>query len=168
MVCLRPVPVARHASPATSVHSDVENCTHVFLHQDITRQDLEPPYGSPYQVLSRRDKTLQLLVRGRPVTVSTDRIKPAYMLNETDRGTTTTLDPAVDATPAVAPPAATPPPVARTTRSGRHALFLALFNIWATISAGGGGDVGPTHIEPSASRSPRTTAAPTPIGSRAA
>jgi cleavage and polyadenylation specificity factor subunit 1 len=59
MARLRPVPAARHASPAIFVHSDHEKCTHVFLRQDATRRALEPPYRGPYQVLSRRDKTLQ-------------------------------------------------------------------------------------------------------------
>jgi cleavage and polyadenylation specificity factor subunit 1 len=76
MVRLRPVPAARHTSPSTFVHSDLERCTHVFLRQDATRRALEPPYSGPYRVLSRRVKTLQLLVRGRPVTVSMDRVKP--------------------------------------------------------------------------------------------
>jgi hypothetical protein len=57
---------------------------HVFLRQDATRRALEPPYSGPYQVLSRREKTLQLLVRGKPVTVSADRVKPAYVF-ERDR-----------------------------------------------------------------------------------
>jgi hypothetical protein len=34
MACLRPVPAARHASPATFVHSDLENWTHVYVRQD--------------------------------------------------------------------------------------------------------------------------------------
>lgn len=41
---LRPVLAAHHASPTTFVHSDHENCTNVFLHQDTTRRSLEPPY----------------------------------------------------------------------------------------------------------------------------
>jgi hypothetical protein len=85
MAHLRPVLAALHAFWATFVHSDLEKYTHVFLHQDVTRQALETPYSGPYQVLSWRDKTLQLLVCGRPVTVSTDRVKPAYILNETNR-----------------------------------------------------------------------------------
>jgi hypothetical protein len=32
---------------------------------------------------------MQILVRDRLITVSTDRVKPAYILNETARGTTT-------------------------------------------------------------------------------
>jgi cleavage and polyadenylation specificity factor subunit 1 len=86
MVHLRPVPAARHTSLSTFVHSDLERCLHVFLHQDTTRRALEPPYSGPYWVLSWRVKTLQLIMRGRPVTVSTDRVKPAYTLNGTDRG----------------------------------------------------------------------------------
>jgi hypothetical protein len=101
MARLRPVPAARHASPATFVH-DLENCTHVFLHQDTTCRTLEPPYSGPYQVLSRREKTMQLLVRGRPVTVSIDRVKPAYILNWTDRGDN--FSPPVNETPTVASP----------------------------------------------------------------
>jgi hypothetical protein len=34
MARLRPVPAARHASPATFVHSDLRKCTHALLRQD--------------------------------------------------------------------------------------------------------------------------------------
>jgi hypothetical protein len=58
MARLRTVPAARNASPATFVHSDLENCTHVFRRQDTTRRTLEPPYSGPYQILPRREKTM--------------------------------------------------------------------------------------------------------------
>jgi hypothetical protein len=103
MACLRPVPAARHASPATSVHSALEKCTHVFLCQDAMRHALEPPYSGPYKVLSRRDKTLQLLVCGRPVTISTDRVKPAFILNGTNVRSNST--PSAAATPTTGPTA---------------------------------------------------------------
>jgi hypothetical protein len=90
---------------------------------------LELPYSGPYQVLSRREKIMKILKRGIPVTVSTDRVKPAYMLNETGRGTTPkTFNPAADATPAADPQAVPPPTIIRTTRSGRHVRFPARFN----------------------------------------
>jgi hypothetical protein len=104
------------------VYSYLEKCTHVFLRQDTTRRALEPYYSLPYQVLSRREKTLQLLVRERPVTVSTERVKPPYILNNT-------FNPPVGATPVVAPPATPPQSTTRTTRSGRHIHFSARFNI---------------------------------------
>jgi cleavage and polyadenylation specificity factor subunit 1 len=85
MARVRPVPAAWHTSPATFVHSEFKRCTHVFLRQDTKRRALEPPYSGPYNVLSRREKTLQHLLRGRPVTVSTDRVKPAYTLNRHHR-----------------------------------------------------------------------------------
>jgi hypothetical protein len=82
------------------MHSDLKKCTHVFLYQDATHRALEPPYSSPYQFLSWRGKTLQLLLRRRPVTVSTDRVKPAYILNETNCGNNP--NPPAIATPAIA------------------------------------------------------------------
>jgi hypothetical protein len=126
MARLRPVPAARHASPATFVHKDLEKCT-VFLRQDAMHRALEPPYSRPYQVLSRRDKTLQLLIRGRPVTVSTDRVKAAYILNKTDRGNNP--NPPAIATPAIALPATPPQPPTKTMHSGRHIYFPSRFNV---------------------------------------
>ena len=126
MARLRPIPASRHASPATFVHRDLGNCTHVFLRQDAVRRALEPPYRGPYQVLTRRDKTMQILVRDRPVTVSTDRVKPAYMLNESSHGTHTTFNPTTTATPAS--PATPPQLAAKATRCGRQIRLPARFN----------------------------------------
>jgi hypothetical protein len=98
MARLRPLPATRHTNPGTFLHTDLTNCTHGFFRQDSTRRVLEPSYSGPYQVLSRKDKTLKLLVRGKPVTVSSDRVKPAYIFNEEDCGTTT-FKPATTATP---------------------------------------------------------------------
>jgi hypothetical protein len=122
MARLRPVPASHHTSSATFVHKDLHNCTHVFLRQDATRRALVPPYSGPYQVLSRREKTPQLLVRGKPVTVSADRVKPAYVLNEADCGRAI-FNPSASATPGIAPPPAT-----QTTRCGRSVRFPARFN----------------------------------------
>jgi hypothetical protein len=110
---------ARHASPAAFVHKDHHYSTLVFLRQDVTRRALKPPYSDPYQALSWREKMLQLLVRSKPVTVSAGRVKPAYVLNEIDRGSTT-FNSSANTTPAAAPP---PPPANQTTRSGRHVRF---------------------------------------------
>jgi hypothetical protein len=44
---LRPVPAARHATPAVFVHKDLADSTHVFLRQDIVRRPLDPPYSGP-------------------------------------------------------------------------------------------------------------------------
>jgi cleavage and polyadenylation specificity factor subunit 1 len=89
MVRLRTVQAAHNASPSTFVHSSSEKFTHVFLRQDAMRKALQPLFSGPYRILSRKEKPLKIHVRGRPVTVSTDRVKPAYILNETNRSATT-------------------------------------------------------------------------------
>jgi hypothetical protein len=65
-----------------------------------------------------------------PVTVSADRVKPAYILNGTDRRNNSFNTP-VDSNPTVALPATPPLPATRTTRttrSGRLNHFPARFN----------------------------------------
>jgi hypothetical protein len=118
---LRPVPASHHTSSATFVHMDLHNCTHVFVRQDAT-----PGSGAPSQLPLPgplgKEKTLQLLVCGKPVTLSADRVKPAYVLNEADCGSTT-FNPSASATPGIAPPPAT-----QTTRCGRRVCFPARFN----------------------------------------
>ncbi|XP_023712533.1 uncharacterized protein LOC111867170 [Cryptotermes secundus] len=109
MARLRPIPASRHNSPDTFVHRDLSNCTHLFLREYAARRVLVPPHRGPYQVLTRRDKTMQILVRDRPVTVSTDRVKPANMLNESSHWTHTTFNPTTRAAPASP---ATPPQLA--------------------------------------------------------
>jgi cleavage and polyadenylation specificity factor subunit 1 len=78
----------------------------------IKRRALEPPYSCLYRALSWIEKTLQVLVRGRHVTASTDMVKLAYILNGTGRRNNT-LNPPVYATPALAPPAMLPQPTTR-------------------------------------------------------
>jgi cleavage and polyadenylation specificity factor subunit 1 len=128
---LRPTPAARHSSPATFVHKDLRDSTHVFLRQDTTRRALEPPYSGPHKILSRTDKTFKIVVRGRQVTVSADRVKPAYLMEGTQHDTGS--PPAQPGSPPAQPISApaqpdeirTEPP--KTTRSGRTVRFPARF-----------------------------------------
>jgi hypothetical protein len=120
---LKPVPATRHANPGAFIHKDLTNCTHVFLREDSTRRALEPPYSGPYQVLSRKDKTLKLLVRGKPIIVSADRVKPAHIFNEDDSGHT----PSKSAASATLITILTPPSTTKTTHSGRHVHFPVHF-----------------------------------------
>jgi hypothetical protein len=69
---------------------------------------------------------MKLLVRGKPVTVSTDKVKPAYILNEADCRNTTS-----NGYPATVPPVAKPlppPSATQTTRSGNYAGFPPHFS----------------------------------------
>jgi hypothetical protein len=94
MARLKPVP----ANPDTFNHKDLPNCTHVFFRQGSTHRALKPPYSGPYQVLSWKDKPLKLLVRRKPIIVSANRVKPAYIFNEDECGIKA-FKPATTATP---------------------------------------------------------------------
>jgi hypothetical protein len=78
----------RHTIPPRP-HLCTRTCTHVFLRQDASRRTLEPPYSGLYMILSRNAKNFLHLVRGKTVNVSTDRVKPAYVLNESYHYNTT-------------------------------------------------------------------------------
>jgi len=70
---------------------------HVFIRHDAPTGALQSPYDGPYEVLSRGKKTYKIRIRGKPVRVTIDRLKPAYILedevtemtNEKDRDITT-------------------------------------------------------------------------------
>ena len=40
------------------------------------------PYDGPYTVSNRKDKTFDLEINGKIVTVTIDRLKPAYTISE--------------------------------------------------------------------------------------
>jgi hypothetical protein len=144
MARLTPVPAAHNASPATFVYKDLHNCMHVSLCQYETRRAVDPPYSGPYYVLSRGEKTLELLC-GKPVTVSTDRVKRAYLLNKTDCGSTI-FNLSASVTPAIAPPATPLPPAAtQTTRSLSSRLLPRTLQHLINILRRGGDDVGTSN-----------------------
>jgi hypothetical protein len=93
----------------------------MFLRQDTIRRALEPPYTSPHKVTDRTDKTYRIVVRGRQVTVSADRVKPAYTVDESQNNTNSSTD-KLQGT-AVKPIKQSSP----TTRSGRTVRFPDYF-----------------------------------------
>ena len=87
---------------------------------------MDPPYSGPYKVLGRTKKTLLIAMNGRQVTVSTDRVKPAYNMMETDDSSVTTWVPPEQTTQPAPEPS---PPAMLTTRFGRHVRFLDRYNV---------------------------------------
>lgn len=78
---LTPVPASRHTSNRrVFVYKDLKTASHVLLRDDTSHPPLQPAYTGPYEVVERGDKVFKLKVNGKCVTVSIDRIKPAYIL----------------------------------------------------------------------------------------
>ncbi|XP_076299334.1 uncharacterized protein LOC143218180 [Lasioglossum baleicum] len=71
-----------HRAPRIFVYKDLDKVDHVLLRNDTARKILQNPYDGPYRVISRNVRTYVLDVKGRQVTVSVDRLKPAYILSE--------------------------------------------------------------------------------------
>lgn len=82
---LKPTPASRHAKPSIFIFKDLPTATHVFLREDAVRTSLQPAYTGPHAVLERSDKVYKLLLKGKPVTVSVDRLKPAYILDDSSK-----------------------------------------------------------------------------------
>ena len=80
-------PATQHTSPATFIHDNLKDSKHFFLQQDTIRRDLEPPYSGSHTVLPHTYKTLKIVMHGQVITVSGDRIKPAYLLEDNLRDT---------------------------------------------------------------------------------
>ncbi|KAL0861284.1 hypothetical protein ABMA27_008845 [Loxostege sticticalis] len=123
MARLTPEPASRHSTKTFYVPKDLATAEFVFLRQDASRRSLEPPYTGPYKVLARGEKTLRLAVQNREVTVSIDRVKPAYIARD-DSGTRkdeTRRDDTPNTTTTNQPP--TRDDHIRKTRSGRIVRF---------------------------------------------
>lgn len=82
---IRPTPASRHGSNKIFIFKDLTTSNQVFVRDDALRGALQPAYTGPYQVIERGDKYFKIMLRGRPNTVSIDRLKPAYLLEEETR-----------------------------------------------------------------------------------
>ncbi|XP_026666981.1 uncharacterized protein LOC113463941, partial [Ceratina calcarata] len=93
MLQVRSVPAAHYEKRKVFAHKVLYSCTHVFVRVDAVRKPLEQPYEGPYKVISRaRDNVFIVNVNGTHVSITTERLKPAFVevteMDETMEGTT--------------------------------------------------------------------------------
>lgn len=109
----------RRRSPVSNehvfIHKDLSFCTHVFIRVDRVKKPLEPSYEGPYAVVSRFDKYFTVLCKGKNINITIDRLKPAYIYNESDTPSLYSPNPVVVS------------PKSVTTRSGRQVRFPERF-----------------------------------------
>ncbi|XP_074042701.1 uncharacterized protein [Leptinotarsa decemlineata] len=126
---LRPVSGTRHGERKLFVFKDLATASHVFVRHDASGGPLQLPNDGPYEVVSRAKKHFTFAMRGRNVPVSSDRLKPAYIIPEDIAAPVDDLDddetfiptiPGDNQAPLQQEPAS--PPAFRT-RSGRRVRF---------------------------------------------
>jgi hypothetical protein len=71
-------PTSSHGNKQIFTFRDLETCSHGFLRHDAVKPPLQPACDGPYKALHRDHRTFRLLLNGRPTSVWTDRLKPAY------------------------------------------------------------------------------------------
>ncbi|VDO88340.1 unnamed protein product [Schistosoma mattheei] len=67
---------------AVYIPKDLGNCTHVWIRCDKIKAPLSPPFEDPFKVVSRKSKYFIIERHGNIDSVSTDRLKPAYLDHE--------------------------------------------------------------------------------------
>lgn len=79
---IRSVPATNNSRATPFVHPDLRKAEFVFVRHDAVRTPLQQPYDGPYEVVSRNEKYFTIRINGTEKTVSIDRLKPAFLLNE--------------------------------------------------------------------------------------
>ncbi|XP_076384356.1 uncharacterized protein LOC117225084 [Megalopta genalis] len=81
---IRPTHGSRHGQRRMFVFKDLATTSQVFIRTDAVRGPLQNPYDGPFPVVSRSNdiKNFVVRVRGKETTVSVDRLKPAYSIDD--------------------------------------------------------------------------------------
>nr|XP_022908012.1 uncharacterized protein LOC111419444 [Onthophagus taurus] len=116
----------RHGSKKIFVFRDLSTCRHVWIRLDGEHHaSLEVPYEGPYPVTNRNDRTFTMEKKVKQITVSIDRLKPAYILSgEEQRQEDPQRPEARRNAPGLQQTDPTPP----TTRYGRRVRFPGHFH----------------------------------------
>lgn len=63
----------------------MKECTHAFVRDDKVRAPLVPPYMGPFEVIKRGPKVFKLLINQKPINITIDRLKPAFIAANLDK-----------------------------------------------------------------------------------
>ncbi|GFV50200.1 transposon Tf2-6 polyprotein [Trichonephila clavipes] len=84
MRALQPIPTSAHSNSSMFVPTKLKSCSHVFLRIDSVQPPLSQNCTGPHKVIRRTDKVFTILINGKRKAVSIDRVKPAYVWDDTD------------------------------------------------------------------------------------
>ncbi|CAG7719774.1 unnamed protein product [Allacma fusca] len=78
---LSPIPTSNHSTKKFFINKDLLESDFVFLRVDRVKAPLEQPYEGPFAVISKSEKNFTINYKNKPVVVSIDRLKPAFVVN---------------------------------------------------------------------------------------
>ena len=87
-----------HSVPAASYMGTLAYAKYAYVRVDGHRTPLQRPYQGPFLILQRGDKTYELMIKGKSMVVSIDRLKPASVLNESTSMPSDSLSPPITVT----------------------------------------------------------------------
>jgi len=71
--------IPRSRSTPAFTPKALQTCEYVWVRLDRVRKPLEAPYQGPFRVLDRKPDVFTIETRGKPSTVSVERLKPALL-----------------------------------------------------------------------------------------
>ncbi|GFN87946.1 Pol polyprotein [Plakobranchus ocellatus] len=77
-----------HGQPSVYVPANLAPAKFVYVRKDSHKHPLQRPYDGPYLVLNKSDKFFTVDIKGRPETISIDRLKAAFVTQLTTAGDT--------------------------------------------------------------------------------
>ena len=81
---LRLCPPRNTSQKDTFQFKELATCSHVFLRRFAIEPPLTAPYDGPNKVISRSGRVLKILMKGKVVTVTADRVNPAQIEREAE------------------------------------------------------------------------------------
>ena len=81
---LRPHLPKRHNEKRTFVFQDLQTTKYVFVRRGGVQEILQTPYDGPFPVIRRNERMFVVNIRGKAETVTTERLKPAYLIDNDD------------------------------------------------------------------------------------
>lgn len=89
MQSMRPTPASHHNTDRCFIQTELNTTTHVFVRNDAIRKPFQPPYDGPFKVLNRHNKWFEIEIKNKPAKISIDRLKAAFISNDTNASTAT-------------------------------------------------------------------------------
>lgn len=77
---IRPVETTWHSTSIPFINKNLMASTHVYVRNDRVKPSMTEPYDGPYEIAVKNSKTFTVIIKGKNVVISIDRLKPAYFI----------------------------------------------------------------------------------------